>query len=198
MEEETTDLNCVIYGHNFLVDLKEEMKVNTNSNTFLTFPFIFDDKEFKVIFNALPMDGPFREKLADAFENKNKPEIIFIVFDLCKKKDFETLNSLDFRKYLERYDKNSFKVFIEYLKKDIPFNDPFVIVDPNDVEKYAKENEGISEAMIHKCYNSLMRVIELYLIKKYKKKYDEIDEDSVGKDKKKCEKCCNNRFCLIY
>ena len=78
--------------------MKEELEVNTISNTFLTFPFTFDDKKFKMIFIYLPMDKECREKFADLFENKNKPEIIFIVFDLCKKNDFETLSSQDFRK----------------------------------------------------------------------------------------------------
>ena len=151
----------------------------------------------------------FKEKVLDLYENPTKFNIIFIVFDLYKKDDCETLSSQDFRKFIERYYKNSFKVFIAHSKNDIPLEVLY------DVEKCAKENKGISEVMYYECFDCLMRVIKLYLMKKYKKNKNEINYKrnkimgelqghfySVGKDKEKTGECCNIKIkknnCLIY
>ncbi len=216
MEKETTNLNCAIYGHNFLFDLIKELNVNTNDKTYFTFHFTFDDKKFKMNFAHLLMSKRGREIMSIPYENITKSDIIFVVFNLYKEKDFGILSSQDFGYFLERYYKNSFKVFIQY-KEEVesynPYEFSFYKVDPDDVIKFAGENKGISEVMIDgtfKCFKCLMRIIKIYLMEKYKKNDDEIkyedtiDEEikchfySVEKDKKKCEKCCNNTFCLIY
>ena len=205
MEKKKTKLFCVVYGKHFLEKLKNELNLATNE---LIFDSTFDEKKFTIELNNFPTKKEsFSEGLAIYFRDKS--DIIFIVFDLNDKEEFDRLKSPEFGKFLESHYKNSFKVFILYTDRN---NFADLVEEGNDAINFVNEHKGIYKLMENDCFKCFNEIIKEYLENKYKK---EIEFIATPNEKIKCQfnydekykkktdeyyyfKIKKLKFCLIY